>query len=86
MVHGGSKPESLRAARQRPPAVVLTVGHSTRSQEGFIALLQAPAQASRLPEASEQKPRRPNAPDLARGSRAAAPIGSDEASSCHGIT
>ena len=43
MVHGGSKPESLRAARQRPPTVVLTVGHSTRSQEDFIALLQAHA-------------------------------------------
>ena len=43
MVHGGSKPESLRAARQRPPTVVLTVGHSTRSQEDFIALLRAHA-------------------------------------------
>lgn len=41
MGHSGSKPESLRAARQRPPTVVLTVGHSTRSEEDFIALLQA---------------------------------------------
>jgi uncharacterized protein (DUF488 family) len=43
MVQDGTKPESLRAARQRSPAVVLTVGHSTRSQEDFIALLQAHA-------------------------------------------
>ena len=43
MVQGGSKPESLLAARRRSPTVVLTVGHSTRSQEDFIALLQAHA-------------------------------------------
>ena len=43
MVHGGSKPESVLAARQRSPTVVLTVGHSTRTQEDFIALLQAHA-------------------------------------------
>ena len=43
MVQGGSKPESLLAARRRSPTVVLTVGHSTRSQEDFVALLQAHA-------------------------------------------
>jgi uncharacterized protein (DUF488 family) len=43
MGHGGSKAEPLRAARQRPPTVVLTVGHSMRLQEDFIALLQAHA-------------------------------------------
>src|SRR5215467_9750499 len=43
MVQGGSKPESLLTARRRSPTVVLTVGHSTRSQEDFIALLQAHA-------------------------------------------
>jgi len=41
MVHDGCKPESVPTARQRRPTVVLTVGHSTRSQEDFIALLQA---------------------------------------------
>ena len=43
MFQGGSKPESLLTARRRSPTVVLTVGHSTRSQEDFIALLQAHA-------------------------------------------
>jgi uncharacterized protein (DUF488 family) len=43
MVHDGSKPESVLAARQRHPTVVLTLGHSTRSQEDFIALLRAHA-------------------------------------------
>jgi len=42
MVHDGSKPESVLAA-QRSPTLVPTVGHSTRSQEDFIALLQAHA-------------------------------------------
>src|SRR5215471_20461393 len=41
MVHDGCKPESVPTARQRRPTVVLTVGHSTRSEEDFIALLQA---------------------------------------------
>jgi uncharacterized protein (DUF488 family) len=43
MVHGGSKAESVLAARRPPPAVILTVGHSTRSQDDFIALLRAHA-------------------------------------------
>jgi len=51
-----------------------------------LLLERSPAQASRLLEASERNPRRPNAPDLTRGSRAAAPTGSDEASPRHGIT
>ena len=43
MVHGGSKPEPVLASRQRHPTVVFTVGHSTRSQKDFTALLQAHA-------------------------------------------
>ena len=37
------KPGTVQAARRRHPAVVLTVGHSTRAQDAFIALMQAHA-------------------------------------------
>jgi Protein of unknown function, DUF488 len=43
MVHRGFKPAPMLAAPQRHPTVVLTVGHSTRSQQDFIALLRAHA-------------------------------------------
>src|SRR5262249_25549242 len=38
-----SKPNVARTLRRKPPPLVLTVGHSTRPQEEFIALLQAHA-------------------------------------------
>jgi len=38
-----SKPGARQATRRRPPLVVLTVGHSTRSRDDFIALLQTHA-------------------------------------------
>jgi uncharacterized protein (DUF488 family) len=43
MVLDVSKPEAVHAARRRHRTVVLTVGHSTRRQDDFIALLQAHA-------------------------------------------
>ena len=43
MVRNASKLEPARVARQRRPIVVLTIGHSTRALEDFIALLQAHA-------------------------------------------
>ena len=41
MVRDISKLNTVEAARRQHPAVVLTVGHSTRAQDDFIALLQA---------------------------------------------
>jgi uncharacterized protein (DUF488 family) len=43
MVRDVSKPEAAQSAGRRHPTVVLTVGHSTRAQDDFIALLQAHA-------------------------------------------
>jgi uncharacterized protein (DUF488 family) len=43
MVGDVSTPDAAQSAGQRQPAVVLTVGHSTRTQDDFIALLQAHA-------------------------------------------
>ena len=43
MVENVSTPEAAQAAGRRHPTVVLTVGHSTRAQDDFIALLQAHA-------------------------------------------
>jgi uncharacterized protein (DUF488 family) len=43
MAHEASRSEPSIAVRQQDPNVVLTVGHSTRSQEDFIALLRAHA-------------------------------------------
>ena len=42
MVQDASKPEVVQSAGQHP-TVVLTIGHSTRAQDDFIALLQAHA-------------------------------------------
>jgi uncharacterized protein (DUF488 family) len=36
-----SKSEAVQAPRPRHPGLVLTIGHSTRAQDDFIALLQA---------------------------------------------
>ena len=41
MVRNVSKPDVTRLARRKQPTLVLTVGHSTRPQDEFIALLQA---------------------------------------------
>ena len=43
VVKDASKPKAAQAARRRHPKLVLTVGHSTRAQNDFIALLQAHA-------------------------------------------
>ena len=43
MVQDVSKPETAQSAGRRHPTLVLTVGHSTRAQNDFIALLQAHA-------------------------------------------